>query len=124
MAELHSCGIIHRDIRAENVFLSSRDPLSVKIGDFGLSHVLSNASASSSVSRIDDGPIAWMSPETLTGKEDNCDVYGDGAVAHGQLVSKQGDVYMLGGLMHEVLTGEILQPSRVTSLCRYRHRFV
>ena len=100
---LHDCGIIHRDVRAENVFISSRDPLTVKIGDLGLSHVLANASSSSSVSSIVDGPVAWMSPETLSCNDEA--VGGGGTAASVQIVSKRGDVYMLGGLMHEVLTG-------------------
>ena len=103
LAVLHDCGIVHRDVRAENVFISSRDPLTVKIGDLGLSHVLASASSSCSVSKITDGPIAWMSPEALAGKDESMD---SEVTASQQVVSKRGDVYMLGGMIHEVLTGE------------------
>ena len=43
---VHDCGIIHRDVKADNVFVVSRDPLVLKLGDLGLSHVLSTAGAS------------------------------------------------------------------------------
>ena len=48
------------------------------------------ADASSSVSGIGDGPVAWMSPEVLLDRN---------------LSSKKADVYMLGGLLHEIMTG-------------------
>ncbi len=36
--ELQS-GVIHRDLKANNVFIKARDPLTLAVGDFGLSHV-------------------------------------------------------------------------------------
>ena len=101
LGEIHSCAIIHRDVKADNVFIASRDPLQLKIGDLGLSHVLSNADASSSASLGQEGPKAWMAPEALSGHATS-GPYDSGART---LISKRGDVYMFGGLMHEVLTG-------------------
>ena len=37
---LHCLGIIHRDVRAANVLVTARDPLTVVIADFGVSHQL------------------------------------------------------------------------------------
>lgn len=35
---LHGLGIIHRDVRADNVLIASKDPLRVVLSDFGLAH--------------------------------------------------------------------------------------
>ena len=40
---LHSSGIVHRDFRADNLLVSSRDPLCVKVTDFGIAHAMSGA---------------------------------------------------------------------------------
>ena len=47
LSMVHACDIIHRDVKADNVFISAIVPLAVKLGDLGLSHVLSTAGASS-----------------------------------------------------------------------------
>ena len=38
---LHQLGILHRDLRAANVLVTSADPIHVVIADFGVSHQLS-----------------------------------------------------------------------------------
>ncbi len=45
LRHLHTLGIIHRDVRADNVLVSRRDPILVLISDFGLAHKLQNAAA-------------------------------------------------------------------------------
>ena len=40
LQHLHRCGILHRDLRADNVLVFSTFPLVVKVSDFGLGHVL------------------------------------------------------------------------------------
>ena len=37
IAELHSAGVVHADIKPDNVLLSSNDPPEVRLADFGLS---------------------------------------------------------------------------------------
>ena len=53
-----------------------------------------------SMSDVMNGPVAWMSPEALSRSSSSI----ADPVAK-QVVSKSGDVYMLGGLLFEILTG-------------------
>lgn len=39
---LHKCGVTHRDIKPDNILISSLDPFLVKLSDFGLSKVIEN----------------------------------------------------------------------------------
>ncbi len=43
---LHSHGIVHRDLRSENIMVEKVDPIHVRIIDLGLSHVFSEAISS------------------------------------------------------------------------------
>lgn len=67
---LHSHKIIHRDLKAENIFLTENN--GVKIGDFGISKALENTNAAA---QTYCGTPSLMSPEILmsapyTGKAD------------------------------------------------------
>ena len=106
---LHSLGIIHRDFRAANILVAGRDPLHVVVADFGVSHqlrvyadaaaALGTAAGAGTIVRTvlkgDEalGPIAWVAPEVLAG-----------SLWEGVTATPASDVYMLGGLMFEVLT--------------------
>ena len=62
----HQVGIVHRDLKPENVFLSrvhrEGNPFVVKILDFGIAKILSDASSSSSTTSAIGTPL-WMAPE-------------------------------------------------------------
>jgi serine/threonine protein kinase len=44
LSYLHSLGVIHRDVRGDNVLIASKDPLRVVLSDFGLAHRQDGAS--------------------------------------------------------------------------------
>jgi NIMA (never in mitosis gene a)-related kinase len=61
---LHSKNVLHRDLKAANVFLTSNKTL--KIGDFGISKVLDNTSAKTFV-----GTPYYLSPEVCENRPYN-----------------------------------------------------
>lgn len=83
LAAAHSAGILHRDLKPENVFLS--DSGTVKLGDFGLAREISSHTQTGSVV----GTAAYLSPElVLRGQADT-----------------RSDIYSLGVMAFEMLTG-------------------
>ncbi|KAL1916442.1 uncharacterized protein VTP21DRAFT_5633 [Calcarisporiella thermophila] len=88
LAYLHDRGLLHRDIKGGNVLI---DPCGTcKITDFGLSKVNNRGEAYEQNSHMSfKGTLYWMAPEVLQG----------GAY------SAKVDVWSLGGLVLEMLTG-------------------
>jgi serine/threonine protein kinase len=89
LRHLHGGGVRHRDLAARNVLVKGRV---FKVTDFGLSSVASDTDAARMTSTT-IGPVAWRAPETFRLDD-----------SKRQIASVQTDVYMLGGLMFEVLT--------------------
>lgn len=86
----HVNGIVHRDLKASNVFLSERDGgLRVVLFDFGIAKLLGRDSANLTRSSSLVGSPACMSPEQILGQE----------------VDPRTDVYALGSLTYQMLVG-------------------
>ena len=85
LAAAHSAGILHRDLKPENVFLS--DNGTVKLGDFGLAREISSQTQTGAVV----GTAAYLSPElVLRGQADaRSDIYSLGVMAFEMLTGKQ-----------------------------------
>jgi hypothetical protein len=85
VAYLHDHGIVHRDLKPGNIFL---DQDTVKIGDYGLSKFISCSRRSGQTESV--GTFHYMAPEIGLGR------YG-----------KEIDIYALGILLYEMLTGHV-----------------
>lgn len=85
VAYLHDHGIVHRDLKPGNIFI---DQGSVKIGDYGLSKFISCSRRSGQTESV--GTFHYMAPEIGLGR------YG-----------KEIDIYALGILLYEMLTGHV-----------------
>ncbi|MEK6238384.1 MAG: serine/threonine protein kinase, partial [Planctomycetales bacterium] len=82
---LHQRGIVHRDLKPANAF---RDGDQVKLGDYGLSKFISVSQRGAQTQSI--GTVHYMAPEISRGR------YG-----------KEIDIYALGVMLHEMLTGKV-----------------
>lgn len=87
VAYLHDRGIVHRDLKPGNIFYDT-DAQLVKIGDYGLSKFISCSRGSGHTESV--GTFHYMAPEIGRG------VYGKGI-----------DIYALGVILFEMLTGEL-----------------
>jgi serine/threonine-protein kinase len=98
LEKAHEVGIIHRDLKPANVFLCSRDDgsVQVKLVDFGIAKFvreINQADPGKGLTRMGMaiGTPQYMSPEQAQGLPD---------------LDHRTDIYSLGGVLYEALTGE------------------
>lgn len=84
----HQLRIIHRDIKPANIMINEKN--NVKIMDFGIARILEKARMTKTGNFI--GTLEYMSPEQIQGKE----------------VDARADIYSMGAVLYEMLTGHIL----------------
>lgn len=84
---LHSCGIIHRDLKSANVLINIHGE--AKLTDFGLSKIRSTSVAAAKES---SHSIAWLAPECLK---------------RSTMVTAQADIYSFGVILWEICTSKL-----------------
>ena len=97
----HGRGVIHRDVKPSNIMLTLDND--VRVIDFGIALI-----KDSDVSRIEGiaGSPSYMSPEQVQSAE----------------ITPRSDIYSLGAVMYELLTG--YRPFRANSLSKLLHQIV
>lgn len=84
----HAAGLVHRDVKPENVLLSTDGR--IKIGDFGLARAVTTTTNTATLI----GTVAYLSPELVNGES----------------ADARSDIYSVGIMLYELLTGQ--QPFR------------
>jgi serine/threonine protein kinase len=85
--EAHGKGIVHRDIKCENIMVNSKNQ--IKVMDFGLAKLKGSLKLTKTSSTV--GTLAYMAPEQIQGGE----------------VDARSDIFSFGVVLFEMLTGHM-----------------
>lgn len=85
----HSNGVIHRDIKPHNIILDKNN--TVKIADFGIARIVSDATRTTQYGKDIMGTVYYTSPEQIRGYN----------------VDARTDIYSLGVVLYEMVTGNV-----------------
>jgi len=87
LQEAHSNGIVHRDIKSENIMVNSKNQ--IKVMDFGLAKLKGSIKLTRSSTTA--GTLAYMAPEQIQGGE----------------IDARSDIFSFGVMFFEMLTGKL-----------------
>ena len=103
LAAAHDAGILHRDVKPENVLLA--DDGRVKVADFGLARAINSDTQHTATGGVLIGTVSYLSPElVVNGKAD-----------------ARADVYAAGVLIYEMLTGHKPHQAESPIQVAYKH---
>jgi serine/threonine protein kinase len=85
LQEAHSHGIVHRDVKTDNIMVNSKNQ--IKVMDFGLAKLKGSLKLTKTSSTV--GTLAYMAPEQIQGGE----------------VDARNDIFSFGVVLYEMLTG-------------------
>ncbi|MDR7084041.1 serine/threonine-protein kinase [Arthrobacter ginsengisoli] len=95
----HDAGLIHRDIKPENVLIAEDGR--IKLGDFGLARAISTSTSTGALI----GTVAYLSPELVLGRQ----------------ADARSDIYSVGIMLYEMITGRQPFDGEVPIQVAYQH---
>lgn len=97
LEEAHRQGIVHRDLKPENIFLTTQGGITdfPKVLDFGLAKVTQREMRPGSLILTQEGMV-FGTPEFMSPEQ-----------ARGQALDARSDIYSLGCILYEMLTGKL-----------------
>ena len=98
----HAAGIIHRDLKPANLLLTKDGTL--KLSDFGIARDTQATALTQAGKTV--GTMAYMAPEQISGKEQ---------------ITRRTDLYSLGCVMFEMLTGRVPFQSETQAELLFKH---
>ncbi|WP_106269322.1 MULTISPECIES: Stk1 family PASTA domain-containing Ser/Thr kinase [Isoptericola] len=101
LSSAHRVGLVHRDVKPENVLIG--DDGAVKVADFGLARAVTEVTSTATGTIL--GTVAYLAPEVIT--SGGC--------------TPSTDVYAVGVLLHEMLTGALPYPGEPPIQVAFHH---
>ena len=103
LASAHRAGLIHRDVKPENVLIA--DDGRIKVADFGLARAVSSETQHTATSGVLIGTVSYLAPELVVE----------------QRADARADVYAVGVILFELLTGTKPHTGETPIAVAYRH---
>lgn len=103
LAAAHRAGLVHRDVKPENVLIA--DDGRIKVADFGLAKAVSADTQHTATNGVLIGTVSYLAPELVVE----------------QRADARADVYAVGVILYELLTGQKPHTGETPIAVAYRH---